>query len=92
LSGIVTSPTGAVIRDMLQILPRFANLHVASYPSGPGMERRGDHQGIEILNRYPGIDVIIWRVAVARSRSVAFNEETMARHLPQGPVISHRRA
>jgi exodeoxyribonuclease VII large subunit len=92
--GIVTSPTGAVIRDMLQILRRrFVNLHVCVYPvrvQGDGAAEE-IAQGIEVLNRYPGIDVII----VARGGGSledlwAFNEETVARaiHVSKVPVIS----
>jgi exodeoxyribonuclease VII large subunit len=92
--GIVTSPTGAVIRDMLQILRRrFANLHVCVFPvrvQGDGAAEEIT-QGIEALNRYPGIDVII----VARGGGSledlwAFNEETVARaiHASKVPVIS----
>src|SRR5919108_327545 len=88
------SPTGAVIRDMLQILRRrFANLHVCVYPvrvQGDGAAEEIT-QGIEILNRYPGIDVII----VARGGGSledlwAFNEETVARaiYASKVPVIS----
>ncbi|HSF33178.1 MAG TPA: exodeoxyribonuclease VII large subunit [Candidatus Tectomicrobia bacterium] len=92
--GIVTSPTGAVIRDMLQILHRrFANLHVCIYP----VRVQGDvaaeeiSRGIEALNRYPGIDVII----VARGGGSledlwAFNEATVAQaiYASRIPVIS----
>src|SRR5258705_12322787 len=57
--GIVTSPTGAVIRDMLQILRRrFANLHVCVYPvrvQGDGAAEE-IAQGVEALNRYPGLE------------------------------------
>jgi exodeoxyribonuclease VII large subunit len=92
--GIVTSPTGAVIRDMLQILRRrFANLHVCVYPvrvQGNGAAEE-IAQGIEALNRYAGIDVII----VARGGGSledlwAFNEETVARaiYASKVPVIS----
>jgi exodeoxyribonuclease VII large subunit len=92
--GIVTSPTGAVIRDMLQILRRrFANLHVCVFPvrvQGDGAAEEIT-QGIEALNRYPGIDVII----VARGGGSledlwAFNEETVARaiYASKVPVIS----
>jgi exodeoxyribonuclease VII large subunit len=92
--GIVTSPTGAVIRDMLQILRRrFANLHVCVYPvrvQGDGAADEISH-GIEALNRYLGIDVII----VARGGGSledlwAFNEETVARaiYASKIPVIS----
>jgi exodeoxyribonuclease VII large subunit len=92
--GIVTSPTGAVIRDMLQILRRrFTNLHVCVYP----VRVQGDEaaqeitQGIEVLNRYPGIEVII----VARGGGSledlwAFNEEPVVRaiYASKIPVIS----
>jgi exodeoxyribonuclease VII large subunit len=92
--GIVTSPTGAVIRDMLQILRRrFATLHVCVYPvrvQGDGAAEEIAH-GIEMLNRYPGIDVII----VARGGGSledlwAFNEEMVARaiYASKVPVIS----
>jgi exodeoxyribonuclease VII large subunit len=92
--GVITSPTGAVIRDMLQILRRrFANLHVCVYPvrvQGDGAAEEIT-QGIEILNRYPGIDVII----VARGGGSledlwAFNEEMVARaiYASKVPVIS----
>jgi exodeoxyribonuclease VII large subunit len=92
--GIVTSPTGAVIRDMLQILRRrFANLHVCVYPVRVQGEGAAEEitQGIEALNRYPGIDVII----VARGGGSledlwAFNAETVARAISasRAPVIS----
>jgi len=92
--GIVTSPTGAVIRDMLHILRRrFANVHVCLYP----VRVQGDGaaediaRGIDALNGYPGIDVII----VARGGGSledlwAFNEEHVARAIYRSsiPVIS----
>ena len=92
--GVVTSPSGAAIHDMLQILRRrFANLQVCLYP----VRVQGDGaaaeiaRGVEALNRYPGIDVII----VARGGGSledlwAFNEETVARAIYASaiPVIS----
>src|SRR5919109_2451011 len=92
--GIVTSPTGAVIRDMLQILRRrFANLHVCIYP----VRVQGDGaaaeiaRGVAALNGHPGIDVIV----VARGGGSledlwAFNEETVAQaiYTSKIPVIS----
>ena len=92
--GIVTSPTGAVIHDMLQILRRrFTNLHVCIYPvrvQGDGAAQEISC-GIEVLNRYPGIDVII----VARGGGSledlwAFNEETVVQAIYASniPVIS----
>jgi exodeoxyribonuclease VII large subunit len=92
--GVVTSPTGAVIHDMLQILRRrFANLRVCFYPvrvQGDGAAEE-IARGVEALNRYPGVDVII----VARGGGSledlwAFNEETVARAIYASavPVIS----
>jgi exodeoxyribonuclease VII large subunit len=92
--GVVTSPTGAVLRDMLQILRRrFANLPVCLYPvrvQGDGAAEE-IAQGIAALNQHPGVDVII----VARGGGSledlwAFNEETVARaiHASEIPVIS----
>jgi exodeoxyribonuclease VII large subunit len=92
--GIVTSPTGAAIRDMLQILRRrFVNLHVCLYP----VRVQGDGaaaeiaRGVAALNGYPGIDVII----VARGGGSledlwAFNEEAVAQAIYASalPVIS----
>lgn len=92
--GIVTSPTGAVIRDMLHILRRrFANVQVCLYP----VRVQGDGaaaeivRGLEVLNDYPGIEVII----VARGGGSLedlwpFNEESVARAIYQSaiPVIS----
>jgi exodeoxyribonuclease VII large subunit len=92
--GVVTSPTGAVLRDMLQILRRrFANLPVCLYPvrvQGDGAAEE-IAQGIAALNQHPGVDVII----VARGGGSledlwVFNEETVARaiHASEIPVIS----
>jgi exodeoxyribonuclease VII large subunit len=92
--GIVTSPTGAAIRDMLQILRRrFANLHVCIYPvrvQGDGAAEE-IARAIEALNGDLGIEVII----VARGGGSledlwAFNEESVARAIYQSrmPVIS----
>lgn len=92
--GIVTSPTGAVIRDMLHILRRrFANVQVCLYP----VRVQGDGaaaeivRGLKALNNYPGIEVII----VARGGGSLedlwpFNEESVARAIYQSaiPVIS----
>jgi exodeoxyribonuclease VII large subunit len=92
--GIVTSPTGAVIRDMLHILRRrLGNAHVCLYP----VRVQGDGaaaeiaRGLEALNHYAGVDVII----VARGGGSledlwSFNEEIVARAIYQSaiPVIS----
>lgn len=88
--GIVTSPTGAVIRDMLKILKRrFENLEILIYPvrvQGEGAAQE-IAEGIEYLGRYGEVDVII----VARGGGSledlwAFNEEIVARCIYNSPV------
>ncbi len=92
--GIVTSPTGAVIRDMLQILGRrFPNLHVLVRPAkvqGEGAAQEIS-QAIEDLNHWPGVDLIV----VARGGGSledlwAFNQEEVARAIASSgvPVVS----
>jgi len=92
--GIVTSPTGAVIRDMLQILGRrFPNLQVVVRPVKVQGEGAAEEisQAIEDLNQWPGVDVIV----VARGGGSledlwAFNEEKVARAIAASkiPVVS----
>ncbi len=88
--GIVTSPQGAAIRDILRVLKRrFANLHVQIYP----VQVQGDSAAVEIVhalryfNRVSYVEVLI----VARGGGSledlwAFNEETVARAIA-GSVI-----
>ena len=92
--GVVTSPTGAVIRDILRVLrARYANLAVLLYPARVQGEGAAEEiaQGIAALNRIPGLDVLI----VARGGGSledlwAFNEEKVARALAASrlPTIS----
>ncbi len=92
--GIVTSPTGAVIRDMLRILRRrFRNMNVVLYPVKVQGERAAEEivEGIQYFNRHPFVDVVI----VARGGGSledlwAFNEEIVARAIAGSeiPVIS----
>jgi exodeoxyribonuclease VII large subunit len=92
--GVVTSPTGAVIRDILRILRRrFRNINVLLYPvkvQGEGAAQE-IAQGIEYFNRKAPVDVMI----VARGGGSledlwAFNEEAVARAIAASniPVIS----
>jgi exodeoxyribonuclease VII large subunit len=92
--GIVTSPTGAVIQDILRVLSRrYANLGVLVYPARvQGPEASWEIvQGIRALNRVSGLDVLI----VARGGGsledlVPFNDEMVARALATSrvPTIS----
>ncbi|HEV2426308.1 MAG TPA: exodeoxyribonuclease VII large subunit [Terriglobia bacterium] len=92
--GIVTSPTGAVIRDILRVLHRrFRNINALLYPARVQGEdaAREIVEGIRCLNRWPGVDVLI----VARGGGSledlwAFNEEIVARAIVASrvPVVS----
>jgi exodeoxyribonuclease VII large subunit len=92
--GIVTSPTGAAVRDILTTLRRrFPQLEVLIVPvlvQGPEAPAQ-IAEAVGFLNNVPGIDVII----VARGGGSieelwAFNEEMVARAIfaSQVPVVS----
>ncbi|MBN1255568.1 MAG: exodeoxyribonuclease VII large subunit [Deltaproteobacteria bacterium] len=92
--GIVTSPSGAVIRDMLHILRRrFENVEVLLYPvkvQGEGAAQE-IAQGIEYLGEYGAVDVIIvGRGGGSLEDLWAFNEEAVARAICASsiPIIS----
>lgn len=92
--GIITSPTGAAIRDMLKIIERrYANIHILIYPvrvQGPGAAQE-IAQAIKELNEWPNIDVIIvGRGGGSLEDLWAFNEEIVARAIfsSRVPVIS----
>ena len=92
--GIVTSPTGAVIRDMLQIIARrFENVHILLYPvrvqgEGASLEIA---RAIEYFNDRMNVDVIIvGRGGGSLEDLWAFNEEGVARAIYHSriPIIS----
>jgi exodeoxyribonuclease VII large subunit len=92
--GIVTSPTGAAIRDILRILKRRnASLNVLIYPAkvqGSGAAEE-IAEGIRYLNSRADIDVIIvGRGGGSIEDLWAFNEEIVARSISQSkiPIIS----
>ncbi len=92
--AIVTSPSGAAIRDILHIIDRrYANVHILIYPvrvQGPGAA--GEiARAIRQLNAWPGIDVIIVSRGGGSLEDLwAFNEEIVARAIFDSiiPVIS----
>jgi exodeoxyribonuclease VII large subunit len=88
--GIVTSPTGAAIRDILQIIGRrFANVHILLYPvrvQGPGAAQE-IAQAIDELGQWPGLEVmIVGRGGGSLEDLWAFNEEGVARAIHRSPV------
>lgn len=92
--GIVTSPTGAAIRDMLHVLAkRFANIEVIINPvrvQGEGAAAE-IAQAIGDFNKFSDIDVmIVGRGGGSIEDLWAFNEERLARAIYNSkiPVIS----
>ena len=88
--GIVTSPTGAVIRDMLHVLRRrFENIEVVLYPvkvQGEGAAQE-IAQGIAYLGAQGEVDVIIvGRGGGSLEDLWAFNEEAVARAIFACPI------
>jgi len=92
--GLVTSPTGAAIRDILNVVTRrFANVHILLYPSRVQGEGAANEiaEGIRRLNELDGIDVIIAARGGGSLEDLwAFNEESVARAIfaSRVPVIS----
>lgn len=92
--GVVTSPSGAVIRDILNITKRrFPSVNVLVAPVRvQGVEAPGEIvDALRLLNETPGVDVII----VARGGGsledlMAFNDEGVARAIfaSRIPVVS----
>lgn len=92
--GIVTSPTGAAIKDILNIIDRrFANVEILIYP----VKVQGEDAAQEIaeaiteLNTLTDIDVIIaGRGGGSLEDLWAFNEEIVARSIYNSriPIIS----
>jgi exodeoxyribonuclease VII large subunit len=92
--GVVTSPTGAVLRDILRVLrSRYADLEVLVYPAlvqGEGAAAE-IAQGIRALNRIGGLDVIVLARGGGTLEDLwAFNEEAVARAIAASrvPTIS----
>ena len=92
--GIVTSPSGAAIRDILNILNRrFPNLHILVAPvrvQGEGAAQE-IAAAIDLLNVRGGLDVlIIGRGGGSLEDLWCFNEEVVARAIARSriPVIS----
>jgi exodeoxyribonuclease VII large subunit len=92
--GVVTSPTGAAVRDVLRVLDhRYANLHVLVSPC----KVQGADAAIEIvaalraLEERGGLDVIIVTRGGGSAEDLsAFNDERVVRAIARArvPVIS----
>ncbi|MCS7231703.1 MAG: exodeoxyribonuclease VII large subunit [Elusimicrobiota bacterium] len=93
--GIVTSPDGAAIRDILTVIRRrFANVEIILYPVKVQGETAKDEivEGIRFLNEnFPYLDVLlVGRGGGSIEDLWAFNEEIVARAIAASkiPVIS----
>jgi exodeoxyribonuclease VII large subunit len=92
--GVVTSPTGAAIRDIIQVISRrFPKIEILITPSRvQGEEAAGEiAKGIETLNKLDEVDlVIIGRGGGSLEDLWAFNEEIVARAIynSKKPIIS----
>jgi len=70
--GIVTSATGAALRDILRVLERrYAKVKILIYPARVQGEGAAKEivEGIDTLGRFPDVDVIIVGRAAAPSRT-----------------------
>jgi exodeoxyribonuclease VII large subunit len=88
--ALVTSPTGAVVRDFLRLLrQRYANLEVLVYPvKVQGVEAAGEiAAALDSLSAYPGVDVIVLARGGGSLEDLwAFNEEVVARAIHRCPL------
>jgi exodeoxyribonuclease VII large subunit len=92
--GVVTSPSGAAIVDIVRTLERrFAKLHILIYPVRVQGEGAAEEiaEGLKFLGNLPDIDVIlVGRGGGSMEDLWAFNEEVVARAIYRcpTPVIS----
>src|SRR6516225_9278140 len=92
--GLITSPTGAAVRDVVRILKRrFPNVHLTLYPVRVQGEGAAEEivQALAYFNRKRSADVIVLARGGGSIEDLwAFNEERVARALAACliPVIS----
>lgn len=92
--GVITSPTGAAVRDIINILTRRSpTTKMVLFPTlvqGEGAPKQLS-SGIRYFNKYKTVDVIIiGRGGGSLEELWAFNDETLARTIAESeiPVIS----
>jgi exodeoxyribonuclease VII large subunit len=88
--ALVTSPTGAVVRDFLRLLrSRYPKVEVLIYPvKVQGPEAAGEIVGaLEALSTYPGVEVIVLARGGGSLEDLwPFNEEAVARAIHRCPI------
>jgi len=91
--GLITSPKGAAVRDVVRILRRrFPNVCLALFPvrvQGEGSPKRSQRRSVFSIAKNRGC-VIVGRGGGSREDLWAFNEEIVARAIFESkiPVIS----
>lgn len=88
--GIVTSPTGAAVRDILKVLyRRFPNIHTVISPASV-QGNKAPAEIVEALDRLYGLKgldlIILARGGGSKEDLWVFNEESIARMLSRSPV------
>jgi exodeoxyribonuclease VII large subunit len=88
--ALVTSPTGAAVRDFLRLLgQRFPNVEVVIYPvKVQGAEAAGEiTRALDDLAGYPGVEVIVLARGGGSLEDLwPFNEEVVARAIHRCPI------
>src|SRR5215831_5817013 len=88
--GIVTSPRGAVISDMLHVLERrFPGLHIRLFPAAVQGDGAVEEvcRGLEFFSGSPWAElIIVARGGGSLENLWAFNEEAVARAIVASPV------
>jgi exodeoxyribonuclease VII large subunit len=92
--GLITSPSGAAVRDVVRILRRrFRNMHLTLYPVRVQGEGACTEivRGVQFFNRQKTVDVLILARGGGSLEDLwAFNEEEVARAIAASeiPIIS----
>lgn len=92
--GVITSPTGAVIRDIINVVKRrYPKIDIKLYPVLVQGENSADNlvEGLEFFNESNNVDtIIIGRGGGSLEELWSFNEEKLARAVfaSEIPVIS----
>ena len=92
--GVITSPTGAVIRDIINVTKRrFPKVDIRLYPVNVQGDKSASDicEGIEFFNRMENVDtIIVGRGGGSLEELWSFNEEIVAREIFKSkiPIIS----
>jgi exodeoxyribonuclease VII large subunit len=88
--GVVTSPTGAAVKDILKVLERrFPNLHIIISPTRvQGKEATQDLvKALKDLYQFKEVEeIIIARGGGSKEDLMLFNEEAVVRQIAKSPV------